>query len=199
MSIRLPPNVTPGDTLLLRKVSAPANTVEKVFKHFKRFGRIHGIWCCGTEAMITFEKQEDCKAAFESPEAYANNRFVRFLYPEDADHAESKLSQFADLGRVMGIVEEVRAQMAEARQEANQLRSNMQVQQKQDTISELEEMVRDCEKQRDEFLALVKQLQKQLESSPDDAELKAQIAEAQDNADQRDEMIKEILKTRDEL
>lgn len=196
MTVRLPANVTPSDTLLLRKVPPNANTVGKIFKHFKRFGRIKGIWCCGTEALITFEKDEDCRAAFESPEAYANNRFVRFLYPTDAEHAESKLSQFADLERVMAVVEEVRGEIAKAAKESIILRSNMQAQQKQDQDdgmrAQLEEMVRSCEARRDEFSKKLKQLKQELEADPESPTLALEIEEIEGQIKQCEETITEI-------
>lgn len=104
---RVPSHIKPSDTLLLKQVPANANNIPMLIKHFKKCGRIQSVWCSGTTAQITFEKEEDTKTAFESPEAYANNRFVKFWYHQGPERPNSKLSEIADMARIDAALDEV--------------------------------------------------------------------------------------------
>ena len=170
-AIRLPPNVTPSDTLLLKKVPTAANKVTKIFKHFKKYGRIKGIWCKGTEALVTFETNEAAKTAFESPEAYANNRFVRFLYPRDPEHAESKLSVFINKAAVSAVLEQVKKEIETANEEASLLRDKMKSQRKQEESEvDLWALLKQAEAKREKIRAETDELQEKMLMSPDQAD-----------------------------
>lgn len=104
--------VSPVDTLYLSNIPANANNIMSLVKHFKKYGHIKSIWSVGTIAAISFDSVESCKRAYESPEAFANNRFVRYFYHKKPENAECKLSLAVNLDKVKATSDSVLKQMA---------------------------------------------------------------------------------------
>jgi hypothetical protein len=119
------PKWTASDTLVITKIPANANKILDLFEHFKKYGRIQGIHSYGTTATIHYDSLESAKTAFESPEAYAGNRFVRYFYARKPDEADSKLSKAVNWVRVRSVLDEVSRDIASAYKDTVNLQSSM--------------------------------------------------------------------------
>ncbi|PAA54306.1 hypothetical protein BOX15_Mlig013727g2 [Macrostomum lignano] len=81
-------------TLELRKVPASLNNADSLLEHFCKFGTVIDIDVggCGTpdSAKITFANAADAVAAYRSPEAVLNNRFIRLFLPGGGPRQSAK-------------------------------------------------------------------------------------------------------------
>lgn len=154
---QVPSHIKTSNTLLLTKVPANANDVYTLFKHFKKHGRIKGIWCNNTTAMISFEKEEDAKKAFESPEAYANNRFVRFLYHQDEEHAETRLSSIADMTAVDNALEEIKNEVRAAEEKLAKASEDM----------EKEALIKEIKDHEAKLMEEIEELENKIKAAPE--------------------------------
>jgi hypothetical protein len=124
--LRLPPNIRPSETLLLLRIPPNENTILKLFKHFKRYGRIQSIHSDGGRtALITYASAESAEQAFRSAEAYAGNRLVQYRFPKDPEKVESKLSSIVTWPRVSAVLAQVSSEIASAQAQTARLQSEM--------------------------------------------------------------------------
>lgn len=126
---------TKSNVLYLIDVPIESNNISKMFFHFKRYGRIKSIWCDGTRASVVFETQEEAETAFKSPEAYGNNRFVKYRYHRDPEHAEANLHSLCDAQSVNAAIEEAKRQIDEAQQRTKDIINELN-QKKQEQVDE---------------------------------------------------------------
>lgn len=117
--------LVPNQTLYLSHVPAKDCNIPHLFQHFKSFGRILSIYAFGTCASITFSSTEEATEAFNSPAAYANNRFVRFFYHSHPHTAKDRLSLVVDKQHVSGVLKEVRDTIAQQQRKTIEIQSQL--------------------------------------------------------------------------
>ena len=109
------------DTLYISNIPNHLNNVSKIIRHFKEFGSITSVWCSGTVANIVFSSVEEAKAAYKSPKAYMNNRFVIFKYHNHPSESNSRLSRFVNKDRVMKGYESTKKNIENHQKEQEQI------------------------------------------------------------------------------
>ena len=107
MSEKFQKKAPKSNALFLSNVPPIPNIVSKLFDHFKNYGYIKSIWASGGNATIVYDTVESCMKAFNSPEAFANNRFVRYHYHNHPQTAESSLSLYSNMEEIEKQVQEV--------------------------------------------------------------------------------------------
>jgi hypothetical protein len=154
--LRLPPNIRPSETLLLLRIPPNENTILKLFKHFKRYGRIQAIHSDGARtALITYATQDAAETAFKSAEAYAGNRLVQYRYPKDPDKVETKLSSVVTWPRVNQVLAQVSREIESAQKATMKLIDDMKQTHSQPPSEKLslKEMLQEFKKHRDDIVA----------------------------------------------
>ena len=146
-----------SDTLYLSNIPAKSCTIPELYRHFKEYGYIKSIWASGTTATITFKTVEEAVRAFNSPKAYANNRFVWYHYHNNPDKAESKLSHVVDKEYVSETVKEVLEAMEMTQRKTKEYQTSM----KHNTMNELNTQKKDIESR-------IKSLEKEYDAAPPD-------------------------------
>lgn len=144
----------PTNVLYLSNVPTSHNTVIKLFDHFKAYGHIQSIWASGTNATIAYESVESCIKAFNSPEAFANNRFVHYHYHVHPQTAESTLSLCSNMEDIEKEAQEVIKKIENESAETLKLQSSIfdsQEQRQKDDVQAIYEETRNlitkCQKE----------------------------------------------------
>ncbi|KAH0791041.1 RNA-binding protein 26-like [Histomonas meleagridis] len=132
-----------SNVIFLSNIPPNKNDVHEVFKHFKHYGRIQSIWAEGTKATIVYETPEMAEAAFNSPEAFVGNRFVRYFYHKKPEEAESSLSKIVDKDRVNAALKEAKQQIANAQKDTIMLQSQISSQNLINTKKEIEDLLKE--------------------------------------------------------
>lgn len=115
----------PCETLYISLIPANSCTIPTIFNHFKNYGHIKSIYAFGTNASITFSSVEDAQTAFKSPEAFVNNRFVRYHYHNDPAKALDHLSSVVDQDHVQSVLKTVKENIAQRQRDTIQIQSQL--------------------------------------------------------------------------
>lgn len=116
----------PSNALFLSNLPKTQNLFIKLFDHFKNYGYIKSIWTNGNTATIVYDTVESCVKAFNSPEAFCNNRFTRYHYHNHPQTAESSLSLYSNMEEVEKNAEEVIEQMNNDAEETLKIQTRIQ-------------------------------------------------------------------------
>jgi RNA recognition motif-containing protein len=116
---------TPSSTLYLSGIPANQNTIHSLLKFFKRYGHIQSISASGTRANVCFAADESARQAYENPEPFLNNRFIKIHYHRNPRASESNLEQWIDRDLVSARCEEVEQQIASKLREQDEIQSSM--------------------------------------------------------------------------
>jgi hypothetical protein len=189
---------TPTDTLEIVKIPANANKILSLFKHFKKYGRLRSIYSVGTSAFITYDTIEMATTAFESTEAYANNRFVRYFYCQKAaEKISSKLSKTVNMEHIRQVLAEVQTEIESAEKERVQLQSEMSRNtRKQDMAGLLAEFKRGQEELTIEAGELIKERERVDESKI--AKIDERLMELQKSLEEAEISIRDLEKMTEE-
>jgi chromosome segregation ATPase len=117
--------VTPTDTITIAGIPANSNTILGLFKHFKKYGRIRGIYSFGTTATIQYDSLESAQRAFQSPYTYTGNCHLKCKYARRRQKAQSSLSQAVNWVKVRSVLNEVTRELASAQEETSTLQGSM--------------------------------------------------------------------------
>jgi hypothetical protein len=159
-----PQLANPNRTLYISKIPPNQNTIPALIFFFKKYGHIESASAEGTSAVVAFDSEESARAAFQDPNPFLNNRFIRIYFHKTPANNESNLDQFINRETVVRKVSEVQQQIdAKLReQEAFRLALREQTAQKireragadQNKIETLEEL----KKQRTEYVLAASRL-----------------------------------------
>jgi hypothetical protein len=121
---------TPSHTLYLSSVPANQNTIHALLKFFKKYGHIQSIWASGTHAAICFLSPESAKQAFEDPDPFLNNRFVKIYFHRQPRKSECNLEQYINRDLIDRKCTDVERQIASKLREQDEIQSSMLEQRK---------------------------------------------------------------------
>lgn len=101
------------------------NDVHALLKYFKKYGSINSIYSNGTVATITYDSIESAIKAYNDPNSFLNNRFIKLRFQENQEVNESELLEFSDKERVSRFVQTVNNEIAEEINEVNRIRQSL--------------------------------------------------------------------------
>jgi hypothetical protein len=147
--------VKPCKVLFLSNIPPVSNNIHTMLRHFKRFGIVDAICCAGPTATIMFNTMESAKAAIESPEAVARNRFIRFNYHYKPDTCKADLQKVVNMSLVRSETRKALANIKAETERTLKLKDQMRLERindikKRKDLTELtnmlDSMVREAEK-----------------------------------------------------
>ena len=147
-----------SNILYISKIPTQSNTIEKLFLHFKEYGRIRSIYSEGTHAVIAYETPEGAKIAYDSPEAYENNRFVKYRYHKNPKHAETDLYSVCDIPRIQAAIKEAKWQIEEAQKHTDDIVNKLNQSKPKGEIDDFKQIKDEYQKMYDEIQDKMKDL-----------------------------------------
>lgn len=163
--------IKPCETLFITNIPPNSCTVPTLFQHFKNYGYIQSIYASGTCASITFNSIEEAKKAFYSPEAFVNNRFVRYFYHNNPSKALDKLSQVVDKNHVQSVLKQVNDDLEQQKRNTielqNQLKSSQHLESSNNSQTDLQNnsQVDDIITYKPQILEKLKELRNEMKTA----------------------------------
>ncbi|KAK8887141.1 hypothetical protein M9Y10_038179 [Tritrichomonas musculus] len=186
--------VKPCETLYISNIPSKSCSIPKIFQHFRNYGHIQSIYAYGTNASITFSSKEEAMIAIKSPEAFENNRFVRYHFHLHPDKADDRLSLLVDKDFVQTVTKEVNQKIAQEQRRTIELQSQLKNSTQKSEESNLSNQdqsnnIEYLASKRPEIQQTLKKLQKEKQTAPPEKE-----SEIQSQIDQNLELLNEIDK-----
>jgi hypothetical protein len=159
-----PPPTNPSRTLYISKIPPNQNTIPALIFFFKKYGHIDSVWAEGTNAVITFDSEESALAAYQDPDPFLNNRFIRIYFHKAPRKNESNLDQFINHTIVARQVSHVQQRIDAKLREEEAFRETLREQTAQ-KISERKmiakqkiETIEELKRQRSEYVLAASRL-----------------------------------------
>jgi hypothetical protein len=130
------PPSNPSRTIYISQIPANQNTIPSLILFFKKYGHIESTWAEGTNAVVTFESDESAMAAFQDPDPFLSNRFIRIYFHKSPHKSESNLEQFINRTIVARQVGEIRQQIEAKVREQEQFRTALRERMGQWTVEQ---------------------------------------------------------------
>ena len=88
-----PQTVSDSRIIIASNIPATRNAITSVFGYFKKYGHIRSLWVGGTEAIIEYDSPQSAQKAYDDPESFLNNRFIKIGFHHQNFHESTNLLQ----------------------------------------------------------------------------------------------------------